>query len=186
MTTQPTLAFTVPTNPTNEFMVDIETGGTEAGSAILEIAAAEFNPKTGEILREWSNQVDLLDCIRLGLTFDPGTAEFHLSKKYDGTLRGAPLQRVLNALDVFLHLGSDDITVWAWGFDFETNLLKPACKAAGFPLPWKYWQAMDARTAWNLAFPGVKHPPRPHRAAEDVRLQIADLSKAYANLHRVS
>lgn len=185
MPIQPPLpSFTVPPNPTDVFMVDIETAGTETGAAIIEIGAAEFNPSTGEILREWSIQIDLLDSTRLGLVIEPDTAAFHLNKKFEGDLRGATLWRAMNAIWLFLHLHSEKIEVWAWGMDFESRHFAAACKAVNYPFPWHYKQSRDARTVWELAFPGKEHDHRPHRAADDVRAQIADLTAAMANLQR--
>ena len=110
-----------PFEPTHVFMLDIETGSLSPGGAILEIAAAEFCPASGHILREWSGHIDLLDSIRLGFHVDASTAEFHLRNGYPATLRGGTVWRILNALDTFLHLHSEDITVWAWGKDFEAK-----------------------------------------------------------------
>lgn len=174
--------FTIPPSPTNVFMVDIETSGVDYGAAILEIAAAEFNPATGEILREWSSEIDLLDSTRLGLKVEPETAGFHLSKKYEEGLRGSTLWRALNTLDVFLHLGTEDPVVWAWGIDFETMHIKASCDATRFVMPWKYSNGRCARTVWKLAFPDHQPPERPHRAAEDVRRQIAALHMALKEL----
>lgn len=180
MTPQP---FTLSEKPSNVFMVDIETAGLSYGSAIIQIAAAEFDPATGTILREWSTPVSLVDCNRHSLGTDPDTLSFH---KRHGTSfdQGIDLWRALNTLYVFLHLHSDDeIEVWAWGLDFETLHLKAASEAVGFTeMPWKYWQGRDARTVWNLAFPGEKPAKRPHDAAQDVRQQVADLSKALTHL----
>lgn len=172
------------TTPTNCFMVDIETAGLTYGSAILQIAAAEFNPTTGEILREWDTAVSLLDCNRHGLTTDPETIAFH--RKHGSCFtQGIDLWRALNTLYVFLHLHSEDITVWAWGIDFETLHLKAAAEAASFgaEAPWKYWQGRCARTVWNVAYPGQKPAKRPHNAALDVRAQIKDLTNALQYLH---
>jgi len=175
--------FTLPATPTNVFMIDIETAGTSYGAAIIEIGAAEFNPLTGEILREWSTPIDLLDSSRLGLKVEAETAGFHLSKNYPDGLRGAPLWRAMNELDVFLHLGSAAPIVWAWGIDFERMHITASCAALGFNTTlWHHWNGRCARTAWKLAFPDTSPPGRPHRAADDVRAQITDLCKALKQL----
>ncbi len=176
------LPFMPPPAPTGVFMVDIETVGVRPGSAILELAAAEFVPDTGEILREWSAAIDLLDSAAAGMTIDPETARWHLRHAYAGTLRGEPLFRVLNALDVFLHITTEEITVWAWGIDFERSMIEAACEAARLPLPWKYWQSRCARTVWDMAFPKTRRSAPAHRAAEDVRAQISDLAAAIRTL----
>lgn len=179
------LPFHVSPTPTDVFMIDIETAGLAYGSAILEIAAAEFNPATGEILREWHSPIDMLDSTRLGLKADQDTSRFHLAQGYDGSLRGATLWRALNGLDTFLHLNSERPVVWAWGLDFETLHLKASCDAAGYRIPWEYRDGRCARTVWKLAFAhGVTMTPRAHRALDDVRAQVSDLTQAIQHLSK--
>jgi hypothetical protein len=163
---------------TNVFMIDIETLGLAPGSAVLEIAAAEFDPETGTIIREWDGSIDLLDSIRLGLTVDPETASFHLRKKYPGSLRGGTLWRILNALETFLHLHSEEVTIWAWGKDFEAKHFEHILGLMGFPPMWDFRKLHCARDKWIEAFGKDKPRERPHTAAQDVQAQIADLCLA--------
>lgn len=165
---------------TNIFMIDIETGGLAPGAAILEIAAAEFDPKSGEILREWSAPIDLLDSIRLGLTMDAETAAFHLRNGYEGSLRGGTAWRVFNALDVFLHWNAEEITVWAWGKDFEAKHFEHVLGLVGLPPLWDFRKLHCARDKWIEAFGKDKPRKRQHTAAADVRDQVADLCQALA------
>jgi hypothetical protein len=51
------------------------------------------------------------------------------------------------------------------------------------PLPWEFWKSRDARTAWDMAFPGQKHAPRPHRALADCHATLADLTAALRRLN---
>lgn len=177
------MSFTSKTIPSNVFMVDIETAGLAYGSAIIQIAAAEFDPTSGTILREWESKVSLVDCNALGLGTDPETLEFH---RRAGTCfdQGIDLFRALNTLYVFLHLYTDEPEVWAWGLDFETLHLKAAAEAAHYGNDglWKYWQGRDARTVWHIAFPGKKPDRRPHNALLDVRAQVKDLTAALNHL----
>lgn len=171
------------TQNTNVFMVDIETAGLAYGSAIIQIAAAEFDAQSGEILREWNSPVSLIDCNAHGLGTDPETIEFH---RRHGTCfdQGIDLFRALNTLYVFLHLHTDEPEVWAWGADFEVFHLRAACEACNYGTEgvWKYWQTRDARTVWKLAFPSTSPEKRPHHAALDVRAQIKDLTAALNHL----
>jgi hypothetical protein len=171
-------ASPLPLIPTNVFMIDIETLGLESGSAILEVAAAEFDPATGEVLREWEGRIDLLDSIRLGLRVDAETAEFHLRKNYQGTLRGSTNHRVLSGLDEFLHARSEDVSVWAWGKDFEAKHFECVLGRLGFQPLWDFRKLHCARDSWILRFGQDKPRPRRHTAAEDVRDQIRDLCQA--------
>jgi hypothetical protein len=163
---------------TNIFMIDIETGGLAPGAAILEVAAAEFDPASGEILREWSAQLDLLDSMRLGLTMDRETAAFHLRTGYPGDLRGGTVWRVMNALDVFLHANSEEITVWAWGKDFEAKHFEHVLGVVGLSALWDFRRLHCARDKWMEAFGQDKPRKRTHQAAQDVRDQVADLAAA--------
>ena len=164
---------------TNVFMVDIETMGLLPGSALLEIAAAEFDPTTGAVLREWTERIDLLDSISRGFTVDPETAGFHLRNKYPGDLRGRPVWRVLTALDAFLHKNSEVVTVWAWGKDFEAKHFEHVLVAMDFPPLWDFRLLHCARDEWVRAYGGdFKPAKRTHQALLDVRAQIADLIRA--------
>ena len=173
----------LPPIPTDVFMIDIETLGLVSGSAILEIAAAEFDPATGEVLREWEGRIDLLDSIRLGLSVDAETAAFHLRKGYSGSLRGSSNHRVFSRLDEFLHARSEEITVWAWGKDFEAKHIECVLGRLGFGPMWDFRKLHCARDRWIFAFGQDKPRPRRHTAAEDVRDQIADLHAALTS-HR--
>lgn len=173
----------LPPIPTDVFMIDIETLGLVSGSAILEIAAAEFDPATGEVLREWEGRIDLLDSIRLGLSVDAETAAFHLRKGYAGSLRGSSNHRVLSGLDEFLHARSEDVSVWAWGKDFEAKHFECVLGRLGFGPMWDFRKLHCARDQWIFAFGQDKPRPRRHTAAEDVRDQIADLHAALTS-HR--
>ena len=165
--------------PTNTFMIDIETGGIAPGAALLEIAAAEFDPGSGEILREWCAPIDLLDSLRLGLTFDADTAAFHLRNHYAGDLRGGTLWRVLSELDTFLHRDAEEVTVWAWGKDFESKHLEHAWNLLGFPPAWDFRKLHCARDQWIGRFGKDKPRKRSHSAAADVRDQVRDLCAAW-------
>lgn len=169
------------TDHTHTFMIDIETLGIAPGAAVLEIAAAEFCPESGTILREWISRIDLLDSIRLGFTVDAETAGFHLRQHYAGDLRGGTLWRCLNALDVFLHLRTEEITVWAWGKDFEAKHFERMLAVAGMPAMWHYARLHCARDEWIRAFGERRPAGRQHDALADVRAQVADLVAARAN-----
>lgn len=166
--------------PPVEVMIDIETLGTTPGSAILEIAAAAFYP-CGTIAREFETRISLLDSIAQGFTVDPSTAAWHLRRLSAVAPYGPTVWQSLCRLRLWL----DDIgprPIWAWGMDFERTMLEAAYHRIHSPLPWKYHHGNDARTVWNLAFPGKHRPPRDHNALADVRDQIRDLTQARQSL----
>ena len=68
--------------------------------------------------------------------------------------------------------------VWIQGPDFDRPILEDLCRQLGVDMPWKYYLTADSRTAWNLAFPGQKHDPRPHHALPDCKATLADLARS--------
>jgi hypothetical protein len=168
-------------------MIDLETAGLTPGSAILEIAAVAFHipsfqpcPRAGY----YHVRVDLLDSLARGFRTDSDTAAFHLRQEGlaedPATLRGLSVHDALTGLLQFIRRTTPS-HVWAWGMDFERNMLEAAFKKTGLPFPWHYTASMDARTVWNLAFT-KPHPKRPHRALDDCHAQIRDLADAYSTL----
>lgn len=167
--------------PTVEVMLDIETLGTTPGSAILEIAAATFHPIDGTIVREFETRISLLDSIAQGFSVDPDTAAWHLRRLSAIDPYGPSVWQALCRLRLWLD-EAGPIPIWAWGMDFERAMLQAAYHRIHAPLPWKYHHGNDARTVWNLAFPGKHRPARDHNALADVRDQIRDLTQARNHL----
>ena len=167
-----------------QIMIDIETLGVTAGAAILEIAAATFRFEDASDGWDWFHvEIDLLRSLAAGMTVDAGTAAWLLKTGFAGNLRGRPLGNAIAALQVWLgERATDGVTVWAWGMDFERKMIEGACLAVKMEFPWSYFRSADARTVWNMAFPGKRHGPRKHRAKEDVMDQIIDLRAAFSNL----
>lgn len=164
-------------------MIDIETLGVTPGSAILEIAAATFTFEDAEGWEWFLVEIDLLSSLAAGLTADGETAAFHLKNGFAGHLRGQALGRAMIALTAWMNERAATLDrVWAWGMDFERTMIETACAAVEMELPWKFSRGADARTVWNLAFPGKKHAPRKHRAKDDVIDQIIDLRTAVGQL----
>lgn len=161
-------------------MIDIETLGIKPGSAILEISAATFTLGEGGPLDWFGVEIDLLSSLACGLVTDRETAAWHLKQNTVAHLRGRPLRE--SAIRLAGWLAERGCVVWAWGMDFERAMLEAAFAAVGLGLPWDFYHGRDARTIWDLAFPGVKHPPRKHTAREDVGDQIRDLNAAVAKL----
>jgi hypothetical protein len=164
-------------------MIDIETLGLTPGAAILEIAAATFTFEDAEGW-EWFNvEIDLLSSLAAGMTVDAETAAFHLKNGFAGHLRGQPLGRAMVGLHAWMNERAGALDrVWAWGMDFERTMIEAACAAVEMELPWKFYQGADARTVWDLVFPGKKHAARKHRAKDDVIDQIIDLRTAVSQL----
>lgn len=164
-----------------ELMIDIETLGTRPGSVITEIAAAAFIPDTGEIVQIFQTEISTLDALAQGLTTDADTSAWHHRRGTNLNWTAPTLWSALCRLSLFIGQ-YPKARVWAWGMDFERPMLEAAYHLIHAPLPWDYYRSADARTAWALAYPGIKHPHRMHDALSDVRAQIRDLTQARNHL----
>jgi hypothetical protein len=173
-----------------DLFLDIEALGRRPGCAIIQLAAVVFDPATGETADEFEAYIQPEEG-------DPwhvelATLEWH---REQGTFPHAPeiLEAAFaagDAIDAFTdwiidvrdrHPIED---VWSWGSTYDFPMLDPYWDryAMGGQAPWNYWNPSDARGFWKLAFPGIKHGPRPHHALEDCRHGIKDLVSALREL----
>lgn len=168
-----------------EMMLDLETLDTRPTAVVTELAAAVFhrNRNTGcHIHDEIEFHLDPWDQIRRGRTIDPDTIAFH--QKHQTLPRGKNTDSLTEAIDSLRILAEGIETVWIWGADFDSPILKHLHDQLGLAMPWRYAQVSDARTVWKLAFPGKYPKPRPHTAMDDVRAAITDLHNARTTLNR--
>lgn len=161
-------------------LLDIEALGRRPGSAPVELAAATFDPHTGDIRSTFHTRIIPLD----GLTADVQTLAWHREHRTwpfpDGSgPEPLPLRRALLAFCQWLHGQPSQPTLyWSWGSTYDFPLLDAAFRAIDHPPPWHYSQCCCARTIWKCAFPGLSPEPRCHHALQDVLAAIPDLIHA--------
>lgn len=149
-------------------MVDIETMGDIPGSAIVAIAAVEFNLETGETGRRFYERLDLQSCLDKGLFVTGHTVNWWLlqdaESRVEITKEGLPLGEALHKFRLFVQdIGAAEI--WAKGSDLP--VLKVAYHKLNKEVPWIFRLEQEVRTifrnnpevAKNVEFIGVKHNP---------------------------
>lgn len=157
---------------TTDIMVDIETLGTQPGSAILAIAAVTERSSFVEYL---SNA----DSIRHRFTMDVDTINWWLlqpQELYAVTTSGtAPVKGTLEAFSDWLS-GFTNYRIWGNGAGFDIVLLEAAYRKVGVKIPWNYWQVMCYRTLKNIYPDLCTHKPvTPHDPYEDAKAQYQNL-----------
>ena len=171
---------------TTSIILDIETLSRRPDAIITEISLIAF---IREDFTQYGGQ-----CIRPGFypQIEAGrhlcadTLRFHRKNK---TL---PMQVTDEDPKTSIRLLADfvrqhnPVHIWIQGPDFDRPILESFHQQFGAALPWDYWRIRDARTAWNLAFPGVKHAPRPHSALGDCTATLHDLAKSLIALNRTA
>lgn len=169
-----------------DLMIDIETLGTRNNSAILSIAAVQFNIENGDIGEEYHENISLKNCQDRGLSIDAETLEWWLRQDYQVLVNclqgGLPLSYVLIELK---QMFGKRTNVWANSPNFDCRILINAYEAVNVEAPWRYYQERDVRTLMSLApevkesteFKGNKHNP-----LDDCHYQIECVHKAYKKL----
>lgn len=164
-------------------MLDLETLGTAPGCIIRSIGAVVFDPETGDKGKRFYVNVNRGSCECVGLTADPGTEAWW--QKQSAAAREAlekdqrPLREALARFGYFF-AGEQGDRLWCHGPSFDEAVLSAAYRAAGMPPPWRYNQARDTRTVYDMA--GIE-PERSsgvhHDALNDAIVQADAVHRGY-------
>ena len=151
-------------------MFDLETLDSKNTSAILSIAAVEFNKNTGEIGEKIHIRIDIQSCFDEGLTVGGDTLMWWLQQSEDARKRiydtkGIPLENALDQVFKFVKGCGENVVVWGNGSTFDISILENAMYKFYTELPWKFWNVNDVRTIVALnpsikkksKFDGVAH-----------------------------
>jgi len=141
-------------------MVDIESLGTDPGSAILSIGAVTFDADGVDDDGGFYAEVNLQSNEAAGLTFDADTIVWWLRQSDEAKTvltGGDDLEDVL--IDFAEWVGKVNVDeVWANSPSFDCRLLGAAFDAVGVDAPWAYYHERDFRTLKNLPDVGDTFP----------------------------
>lgn len=171
-------------------MFDIETMGNESFSAIVSIAAIEFDIKTGEIGQQFYQRINLQSSIDIGLKMSPSTVLWWLQQ--DKAAQQALLQEPLSDIkDVLMDLSyfckNGNYITWGRSPRFDQGILEDAYVSTKTPLPWDFRKERCVRTMEalrpeikaNTTFVGVKHNP-----LDDCKHQIKYCSAIWKEIYK--
>ena len=159
----------------NDLSIDLETMGTEPGSAIVGLGACFFDTNTEQIGERFYRAINLASACEAGLKIDPATCMWWMGQSDAArnairfsthTLRDALLDFSEWALN---HCPKDEIRTWTRGPSFDSALLSVAYKAVGLEPPWFYYHERCHRTltARNPSVPRPERTDTAHRADDD-------------------
>lgn len=163
-----------------DIMVDIETLGTATDSVITQIGAVKFERMTGKIIEKFVVNIDIQDCLRLGLTVDAGAVKFWFDQTKRTFLENTvPLERALYRFGVFctdpeIYTGFKTGPHKGWAHaTFDFPILDNAYRKIGLTFPMKHRNLRDIRTLGELAGnPKYSDLPKTHDALDDCIRQI--------------
>jgi hypothetical protein len=154
-------------------MIDIETLGTQPGSAILSIAATRFDAlNRGKTSMDFEILINPDDClVNWNMSYDADTIAWWerqapevRTKAFESGPR-TTLPKALVQLSAFV---SGSTRLWCQGMNFDPPLLEAAYALCSIPRPWQYWQWRDSRTL--LSF--VDSVPRKGKGAHDALYDV--------------
>ena len=164
-------------------ILDIETLSIQPNALITEIGLVAFTQEDFQPVAEMLVYPSFFDQIILSRHICPDTIGFHKAKGTLPTTFGiGNLKESCNAIAAFIYTHKPN-RIWIQGPDFDRPILENFFRALNLPMPWEYWRTSDSRTAWNLAFPGIKHDPRPHHAIPDCYATLKDLQASLTQLN---
>lgn len=166
-------------------MIDIETLAKSKTAIIISMAAAFFNPYTGEITTRFKRNINIQSCLNAGLEIDGDTISWWL--KQDAEIRASvlkdpkPIFTVLKEFESWFFenkIPKQDPEMWCNGTSFDFPILSSAfLLALKKDFPWKYYMERDVRTILSL-FPDIKareFKGKKHDPMADVEHQIEGL-----------
>lgn len=169
-------------------MIDIETLGKRPGCVITSIGAVEFDMNSGELGREFYENIDIQSCLDLGMFVQGSTIEwwFNQPKEAQCSLfnNTKNISEVLFNFKKFIQeLKPTNLMIWGNSNRFDLGIIAQAYHLAKHKeIPWKYVNERDVRTLVSMnptikknePFVGVKHNP-----IDDCKHQIKYCSKIW-------
>ena len=160
----------------NNIMLDLETMGSEANSAIISIGAVKFNDT--EVTSKFHEIVDLQSCIDAGLNVTASTVLWWMGQSDEARSQFNSDDKIdiRSALNKFSTWVGDDAIVWGNGANFDNTILANAYNKTRIDLPWKFWNNRCYRTVKNL-YPEIKinRVGTFHKAVDDAETQALHL-----------
>lgn len=170
-----------------DFMLDLESMGTDPKDAILSIGISPMNIKERTIGKGLYVRVSLESCQKLGMNINASTVLWWLQQEeaarseFAGNYAHTPIREALLKVRDFIQGQSgdaelDEIRVWGNGSMMDNALLLAAFDMAEVDAPWSYRGDMCYRTLRQLA-PNVERvkPTIAHHALKDAEAQAKTL-----------
>lgn len=170
-------------------MLDLETWGTDPGSALRSIGMVQFDPRTIGFGQEFYCNLERENQILLGATVSPSTEIWwsRQSKEARDALDENQIDLKTACDKVVEFFKRTKVThVWAQGSNFDPVLLEASMKFVNVTIPWRFYNTRDTRTAYDIARLDTKIVPRRgehHNALEDAKHQVRCVFLSYKMLH---
>ncbi|HED1599544.1 TPA: 3'-5' exoribonuclease [Enterobacter hormaechei subsp. hoffmannii] len=169
--------------------IDIEAMDNKPTAAIASIAAAIFDPMSGEVFASMYRAIAIESSEAFGGTLGAETIKWWFKQsgevRAEVTKEGADsLPVALSELNMFILRNCDQasVKVWARGTDYDMPIIYNALRGVDLSPVWNFWNVRDVRTVEEVALTVCGYSSKrivdfeKHNAAADVLNQIAQLS----------
>jgi hypothetical protein len=170
-------------------MCDIESFGVRPGCAIRSIGAVMFD-LNGTLGATFYANVSRASCEGAGLHVDPQTEKWWSEQSPEARAALEPDQLALpQALTGFFRWFADQRgeKVWSHGATFDIPIIEAAAHAVKLRAPWKFWNARDTRTLYDVCDFDIRDMGRvmgAHQSLADAEFQVACVAAALQKLSR--
>lgn len=170
-----------------DFVLDLETMGTNPKDAIMSIGIAPVDTKTRTIGEGFYTRISLESCQKLGMNLDASTVLWWMQQEeaarqeFKGNYAHTPIKDALLKTRDFIKEQAgdfelDEIRVWGNGAMMDNAMLLAAFDMAKVEAPWSYRGDMCYRTLRALAPNAEKVAPEiAHHALSDAEAQAMTL-----------
>lgn len=173
-----------------EVMLDLETLSTRNHAVILVIAAVKFNryaPSNPlEEMPQFYRRIDINSCREVGMHTDEQTLKWwrEQPKEIYNEAFGSSRIPLKQALEEFSQWFKGSDLIWSQGATFDIPILSEAYVRCGMATPWKFWNARDTRTIYDLGNVKSKDLPQEnaHHALYDCWRQVWGVKKSFKNI----
>ena len=172
-----------------DVMIDLETLDVLPTATILTIGAVKFDPYS--VSRSVDDcdalylKVDLDSCDKLGLTVSQATLEWWSQQSQEAQEEAFSDTERINIVDAMNQLykfcwGAK--RVWSHGAGFDLVICEHIFSKMQKAVPWKFWQARDTRTLFDLGLDPDRPPVLKHHALEDAWNQAVGVQNVVRKL----
>jgi len=176
-------------------MIDIETLGTTADSAILSLGAVFFDPANNLLGHEFYTEISLASCQAAGMRMDASTIQWWMRQSKEAqkvfqedqtTISDALMNFRAFVLD---NANAKYVQVWGNGPSFDNAIVSSAFDRIAVKKPWNHWNERCVRTMVELGRAIGIDPKKDlpfegeaHNALDDAKHQAKYVSVIYQAL----
>ena len=153
---KPTQQMDLKMNQFDDLMIDIETMGTAADSALVQIGAVFFNIPRRALGPTFLQTIHLATAVRDGGKIDPGTVLWWLGQgdaaRKGIRFGGRDIRVVLQEFSDWIKetCRHEDVRVWGNSPTMDCTIPRTAYERAGMEVPWYWSHERDFRTVRNM------------------------------------